>query len=138
MHFLALIFLIITLVQFVVIAKGAERVAEVSARFSLDAMPGRQMSIDADVRAGMYDYETARQKRLELQVESRFPLIAKDSVAEEILANLGTSCNCKCLSAKIVSSLYLLIFIISAPFTTYCSFNFYNLLWKTEKDWRKW
>lgn len=66
------IFLIITFVQFLVVAKGAERVAEVSARFSLDALPGRQMSIDADVRAGIYDFETARQKRQELQTESRF------------------------------------------------------------------
>lgn len=67
-----IVFLIITFVQFLVIAKGAERVAEVSARFSLDAMPGRQMSIDADVRSGLYDLETARQKRQELQTESRF------------------------------------------------------------------
>ncbi len=66
------VFSIITLVQFLVIAKGAERVAEVSARFSLDAMPGRQMSIDADVRTGMLDPDTARKKRLELQTESRF------------------------------------------------------------------
>jgi type III secretion protein V len=66
------VFSIITLVQFLVIAKGAERVAEVSARFSLDAMPGRQMSIDADVRTGMLDPETARRKRIELQTESRF------------------------------------------------------------------
>lgn len=66
------VFMIITLVQFLVIAKGAERVAEVSARFSLDAMPGRQMSIDADVRSGIIDPETARLRRLELQTESRF------------------------------------------------------------------
>lgn len=66
------VFLIITFVQFVVIAKGAERVAEVSARFSLDALPGRQMAIDADVRSGLYDLDTARQKRQELQTESRF------------------------------------------------------------------
>ena len=49
------IFLIITLVQFIVITKGAERVAEVAARFTLDAMPGKQMSIDADMRAGILD-----------------------------------------------------------------------------------
>src|SRR5260363_198969 len=49
---LTLIFAIITVVQFIVITKGAERVAEVSARFSLDGMPGRQMSIDGDMRAG--------------------------------------------------------------------------------------
>lgn len=65
-------FLIVTIVQFIVIAKGSERVAEVAARFALDAMPGRQMSIDADLRSGLLDVETARQKRLDLQVESRF------------------------------------------------------------------
>ena len=48
----AVIFLILTVIQFVVVAKGAERVAEVAARFTLDAMPGKQMSIDADLRAG--------------------------------------------------------------------------------------
>ncbi|MCX7952763.1 MAG: flagellar biosynthesis protein FlhA [Deltaproteobacteria bacterium] len=66
------VYVIITTVQFFVIAKGAERVAEVSARFSLDSLPGRQMSIDADVRMGVIDPETAKQKRLELQNESRF------------------------------------------------------------------
>jgi len=66
------IFLIISLVQFIVVAKGAERVAEVSARFTLDALPGKQMSIDADVRAGLIDGETARKKRDDLQSESRF------------------------------------------------------------------
>lgn len=68
----AVVFMIITLVQFIVIAKGSERVAEVSARFTLDALPGKQMSIDADVRAGLIDIETARTKRQELQTESRF------------------------------------------------------------------
>jgi type III secretion protein V len=68
----AVVFLIITLVQFIVIAKGSERVAEVSARFTLDALPGKQMSIDADVRAGLIDMEAARVKRQELQTESRF------------------------------------------------------------------
>ena len=66
-----IIFLIITLVQFIVITKGAERVAEVAARFTLDAMPGKQMSIDADMRAGMIDANQARQKRLALQKESQ-------------------------------------------------------------------
>lgn len=65
------IFLIITLVQFLVITKGAERVAEVAARFTLDAMPGKQMSIDADMRAGMLDANQAREKRLALQKESQ-------------------------------------------------------------------
>jgi type III secretion protein V len=68
----AVVFLIITIIQFLVIAKGAERVAEVSARFTLDALPGKQMSIDADVRAGILDMESARAKRQELQTESRF------------------------------------------------------------------
>ncbi|MCH9632152.1 MAG: Protein MxiA [Chlamydiae bacterium] len=64
------IFLIITLVQFIVITKGAERVAEVAARFRLDAMPGKQMSIDADMRAGILDATQARDKRLMLTKES--------------------------------------------------------------------
>ncbi len=64
------IFLIITLVQFIVITKGAERVAEVAARFRLDAMPGKQMSIDADMRAGTIDANQARDKRLLLTKES--------------------------------------------------------------------
>jgi len=65
------IFLIITLVQFIVITKGAERVAEVAARFTLDAMPGKQMSIDADMRAGLLDANQAREKRLAVQKESQ-------------------------------------------------------------------
>ncbi len=64
------IFLIITLVQFLVVTKGAERVAEVAARFRLDAMPGKQMSIDADMRAGILDATQAREKRLLLTKES--------------------------------------------------------------------
>jgi len=65
------VFCIITLVQFVVIAKGAERVAEVAARFTLDAMPGKQMSIDADVRAGVISLNEARERRVELHRESK-------------------------------------------------------------------
>jgi type III secretion protein V len=68
----AVIFLIITLVQFIVITKGAERVAEVSARFTLDAMPGKQMSIDADLRAGIIDFQQARARREKLARESQF------------------------------------------------------------------
>ncbi|HMK20982.1 MAG TPA: type III secretion system export apparatus subunit SctV [Terriglobales bacterium] len=68
----AVIFLIITLVQFIVITKGAERVAEVSARFTLDAMPGKQMSIDADLRAGIIDFHQARARRESLARESQF------------------------------------------------------------------
>lgn len=65
------IFLIITIVQFLVITKGSERVAEVAARFTLDAMPGKQMSIDADMRAGIIDSNQARERRLAIQKESQ-------------------------------------------------------------------
>jgi type III secretion protein V len=65
------VFLIITIVQFIVIAKGSERVAEVAARFTLDAMPGKQMSIDADLRAGMLTKDEARIKRKTLEKESQ-------------------------------------------------------------------
>ncbi|AKJ06421.1 type III secretion protein V [Archangium gephyra] len=67
----AVIFAILTLVQFLVVAKGAERVAEVSARFTLDAMPGKQMSIDADLRAGAIDQAQARRRRRNLERESQ-------------------------------------------------------------------
>ncbi len=67
----AVVFAILTLVQFLVVAKGAERVAEVSARFTLDAMPGKQMSIDADLRAGAIDQAQARQRRRNLERESQ-------------------------------------------------------------------
>ncbi|MCP3324740.1 EscV/YscV/HrcV family type III secretion system export apparatus protein [Aeromonas hydrophila] len=65
------IFLIITIVQFLVITKGSERVAEVSARFSLDAMPGKQMSIDGDMRAGVIDVHEARERRSVIEKESQ-------------------------------------------------------------------
>lgn len=64
------IFLIITLVQFMVITKGSERIAEVAARFALDAMPGKQMTIDADFNAGLISPEEAVKKREDLQRES--------------------------------------------------------------------
>ena len=64
------IFLIITVVQFMVITKGAERIAEVSARFALDAMPGKQMTIDADFNAGLISPEEATKKREDLSRES--------------------------------------------------------------------
>src|SRR3990167_6777205 len=64
------VFLIITIVQFIVVTKGAERVAEVAARFTLDAMPGKQMSIDADLRSGIIDTHQARTLRLLLNKES--------------------------------------------------------------------
>lgn len=65
------VFLILTIVQFVVITKGAERVAEVAARFSLDAMPGKQMSIDGDMRAGTIDMEEAKRRRGIVEKESQ-------------------------------------------------------------------
>lgn len=67
-----IIFLIIVLVQFLVITKGSERVAEVSARFTLDAMPGKQMAIDADLSSGLIDEETARVRRSKIQREADF------------------------------------------------------------------
>ncbi len=66
------VFLIISIVQFVVISKGAERVAEVAARFSLDAMPGKQLSIDSDLRSGLLTKDEAKQKRRMLEQESKF------------------------------------------------------------------
>ncbi len=65
------VFLIILIVQFIVITKGAERVAEVAARFTLDAMPGKQMSIDADLRAGTIEPDEARARRSELERENQ-------------------------------------------------------------------
>jgi type III secretion protein V len=63
------VFLIIAIVQFIVVAKGSERVAEVAARFALDAMPGKQMSIDADVRAGVLSSTQAQKRRQSLEQE---------------------------------------------------------------------
>ncbi|MHB8877164.1 MAG: type III secretion system export apparatus subunit SctV [Myxococcaceae bacterium] len=66
----AVIFIILVVVNFIVIAKGSERVAEVAARFTLDAMPGKQMSIDADLRAGSIDMDEGKRKRRDLERES--------------------------------------------------------------------
>jgi len=68
----AVVFLILTIIQFVVIAKGSERVAEVGARFVLDAMPGKQMAIDAELRSGAIDGNEARRRRRQLARESQF------------------------------------------------------------------
>ena len=68
----AVIFFILTVIQFIVISKGSERVAEVGARFTLDAMPGRQMSIDAELRSGHIDHDEARRRRATLARESQF------------------------------------------------------------------
>ena len=67
-----IIFFIIVLVQFIVITKGAERVAEVAARFTLDAMPGKQMAIDADLSSGLIDEQQARVRREKIQKEADF------------------------------------------------------------------
>src|SRR5689334_12027880 len=66
------IFMILIVIQFIVITKGAERVAEVGARFTLDAMPGKQMAIDADLNAGLIDETQARQRRTEVAAEADF------------------------------------------------------------------
>ena len=90
----AVVFLILTIVQFLVIAKGAERVAEVGARFTLDAMPGKQMSIDADMRAGVIDMEEAQRRRERISQESQMygamdgamKFVKGDSIAGMIIA----------------------------------------------------
>lgn len=67
-----IIFAIILVVNFVVITKGSTRIAEVSARFTLDSMPGKQMAIDADLSSGLIDEDTAKQRRKDLEQESTF------------------------------------------------------------------
>lgn len=67
-----IIFIIIVLVQFIVITKGAERVAEVAARFTLDAMPGKQMAIDADLSSGLITEQQAKERRYKIQKEADF------------------------------------------------------------------
>ena len=67
-----IIFIIILLVQFIVITKGAERVAEVAARFTLDAMPGKQMAVDADLSSGLITEDQARKRRSDIQREADF------------------------------------------------------------------
>lgn len=66
------VFTILTVINFVVITKGAGRIAEVSARFTLDAMPGKQMAIDADLNAGLIDEKEAKQRRIDISQESDF------------------------------------------------------------------
>ncbi|WP_276352486.1 flagellar biosynthesis protein FlhA [Cohnella caldifontis] len=66
------VFLILVVVQFIVITRGSERVAEVAARFTLDAMPGKQMSIDADLNAGMINEQQARERREKIEKEADF------------------------------------------------------------------
>ena len=68
----AIIFIVLIIIQFVVINKGSERVAEVTARFTLDAMPGKQMAIDADLNTGAITEKEARERRNKIQSESAF------------------------------------------------------------------
>lgn len=90
----AVVFIILTIVQFLVIAKGSERVAEVGARFTLDAMPGKQMSIDADMRAGVIDMAEAQKRRENLNLETQMygamdgamKFVKGDSIAAMIVA----------------------------------------------------
>lgn len=91
------VFLIVTIIQFIVVSKGAERVAEVTARFTLDAMPGKQMAIDADVRSGFLGIAEARFRRHELERESRLygaldgamKFIRGDAVAGIIITSIN-------------------------------------------------
>ncbi|QEA12600.1 flagellar biosynthesis protein FlhA [Comamonas flocculans] len=67
-----IVFAILVVINFIVVTKGAERIAEVSARFTLDAMPGKQMAVDADLNSGLIDESAAKQRRLEIQDEANF------------------------------------------------------------------
>jgi len=67
-----IIFMILVIINFVVITKGSGRIAEVAARFTLDAMPGKQMSIDADLNAGLIDEQEARRRRAQIAREADF------------------------------------------------------------------
>ncbi|MBN9329845.1 MAG: flagellar biosynthesis protein FlhA [Comamonas sp. SCN 67-35] len=67
-----IVFAILVVINFVVVTKGAERIAEVSARFTLDAMPGKQMAVDADLNSGLIDEAAAKQRRVEIQDEANF------------------------------------------------------------------
>ncbi len=90
----AVVFVMILVVQFIVVAKGSERVAEVAARFTLDAMPGKQMAIDADMRSGLLTQEQARRQRGALQKESQLygamdgamKFVKGDSIATIVIA----------------------------------------------------
>ncbi len=120
-----IIFVIITIVQFMVITKGAERVAEVSARFALDAMPGKQMSIDADFNAGLISSEQAKEKRSEVERESAFfgsmdgasKFVKGDSVAGiiitivNIVAGLTIGMTQKGLTFEMAANKYIILTI---------------------------
>lgn len=89
-----IVFVIIIIVQFIVITKGAERIAEVAARFTLDAMPGKQMAIDADLSSGLLSEQEAKERRKNIQRESEFygamdgatKLVKGDAIAAIIIA----------------------------------------------------
>lgn len=89
-----IVFIIIVVVQFIVITKGAERIAEVSARFTLDAMPGKQMAIDADLSSGIINEQDAKERRIIIQREAEFygamdgatKLVKGDAIASIIIA----------------------------------------------------
>jgi type III secretion protein V len=95
----AVMFAMILVVQYVVVARGAERISEVAARFTLDAMPGRQMTIDADLRSGLLTAEEARAQRIELQREAQLygamdgamKFVRNDAAATVIIALINIS-----------------------------------------------
>ncbi|MCZ6992427.1 FHIPEP family type III secretion protein, partial [Salmonella enterica] len=66
------VFVILMIINFIVVTKGAERISEVSARFTLDALPGKQMAIDADLNAGLINQEKATQRRKDVAAEADF------------------------------------------------------------------
>ncbi|AHM56643.1 flagellar biosynthesis protein FlhA [Peptoclostridium acidaminophilum DSM 3953] len=94
-----IVFVIIVIVQFMVITKGAERVSEVGARFTLDAMPGKQMAIDADLNSGLIDEVQARERRKKIQDEANFygamdgasKFVKGDAIASIIIAAVNLS-----------------------------------------------
>lgn len=118
-------FLIILVVQFIVVAKGAERVSEVAARFTLDAMPGKQMSIDADMRSGLISQDHARRMRSELSKESQLhgamdgamKFVKGDSIATiiivliNIVAGLATGVALKGMTFPEAASKYTILTI---------------------------
>lgn len=92
-----IIFIIISIVNFLVITKGSERVAEVSARFTLDAMPGKQMAIDADLNSGFIDENTAKERRKKVQNEASFfgamdgasKFVKNDAIASLLISGIN-------------------------------------------------
>src|SRR6478609_9389165 len=87
------IFLILVVIQFIVITNGAGRVAEVAARFTLDAMPGKQMAIDADLNAGLLSEDEARRRRREVAAEADFYGASKFVKGDAIAAIVITATN---------------------------------------------